>query len=189
MRRMRSNDARMNADGPDMARREPCEPMLRSWGGRETFCYWPDEREAAEARLPFVPVNPTEAVRRCANLDLTQVLLTTDTGPEVGKPIRRVRYIFGSIPGASGSIPDPAPPEPKFAIVEERPGAFEQQPRLDRTESRMGRAGSQEARTIYGNWQYHANLSGDVHVMVMGNVSGEIIEAIGRAIVRTSDLQ
>ena len=157
--------------------------MVRSWGGRETVCYWADERDAAEARLPFTPVNPVDIVGRYTGLGLTQVLLVTGPGVDPGKPITRISYIFGTIPGAPGCIPDPAPPEPEFVMVTEQAGAFAAEPRLDRTEYHTRQVGSNETRTVYGNWQLLAALPGDVHVVVTANLGEGVVESMGRAMV------
>lgn len=125
--------------------------MVRHWGGVETFCYWPDERNVSEARLPFPPVNPVGIVRQHSGLELTQVLLTTGPGPTMGKPITGISYIFGAIPGAPGGIPDPAPSQPQFVMVFQQAGAWTEEPRLHRTEYHVGKGGSDEVRTVYGN--------------------------------------
>jgi hypothetical protein len=172
-----------------MDRRKPCQPMLVSFGGVERFCYWPDEREGAETSLPFTPVMPINTIRDLTNLDLAQVLLRTGAGHGVGKPITGIDYIFGAIPGARGSIPDPAPPEPQFVLVSELTGAFDPEPRLDRTEYHGGTPGSKEMRVVYGNWQYHAGLPGNVHVVVTTNFPKNIVELVGRAITGAHAIQ
>jgi hypothetical protein len=158
--------------------------MLISFGGVETACYWPDEIDVAEGRLPFAPVRPSGAVQRFTNLALAQVLLTTGAGPHAGKPVRGITYIFGSIPGRGGDIPDPVPPEPKFVVVHELPGAWHTEPQLHRTAYHRAKVGSAERWTVYGNWKFFATLpGGSEHLVVTANFGEDVIEAIGRAII------
>jgi hypothetical protein len=158
--------------------------MLMSWGGVETTCYWPDELEIAEGLLPFTPVTPCDIVRHYTHLSLTQVLLKTGAGPNLGKPIRSITYIFGTIPGKGGGIPEPAPPEPRLVVVEELPGPWHQGPALDRTAYHPQMPGAAEQSLVYGTWRFCATLpSGSEHLVVIANVDPETIESIGRTMV------
>ncbi len=158
-------------------------PMLRSFSAITT-CYGPDEIEVAEGQLSFTPVRPCEIVQRLTTLTLNQIVLLTRRGLDPGGSPERIAYIFGHIPGDSGGIPDPSPSEPKFVVVMEQPGTWFAEPVLDRTVYHSGEPGAAAKRISYGNWTFHAGRpEGTAHLMVTGNLAGDVIESIGHAML------
>ena len=160
-----------------------CEPLLVGWGGKVTLCYEASEVTLAEEQLPFHAVSPVAVVEAATGLRLTQVLLQAGSGVGVEPgPIHTIVYIFGSLPGG-GSIPFPAPAEPKFIIVRELLYSGHVSATIDRAEG-VARNMQGKAHNIVGPWHFGATFPDNGALLtVTANLPRATVQAMGEAIL------
>jgi len=159
-----------------------CEPLLAGWGGKVTTCFEASEATLAEQHLPFHAVSPVAIAETATGLQLSQVLLQTGAGVGVEPgPILTIVYIFGAL-RSGGSIPFPAPVEPKFVIVRELVYSGHVSPIIDRAEGVVGNMQGKE-RNIVGPWHFGATFPGNGALLtVTANLPRATVQAMGEAI-------
>jgi hypothetical protein len=84
-----------------------------------TMCYPPDRVKQVDRLLKVPALDPTRAVGKVTGLPLTEVAASKRVLPTPTRRVVVLSWLYGTFPPGSVGVPEPSPPLPKWAVVDE----------------------------------------------------------------------